>query len=534
MFNKEHLNSIKKNCFILFFLILLSSHFSTAESSNSDQPFSKIQNKIEKNWKNSKAPSVAISVAKDGEIIWEKAFGLANIENKIEATPNTMYSLASISKPITATGLMILVERGLVKLDKPVNDYLGKAKLKAYEGNVSDATVQRVLHHTAGLPTHWNFYLENEQPQRPCMDESIQRFGFLVSPPGEKYNYSNFGYGIIDYVIERVSKQSYPEFMKTEVFEPLGLSRMAIFTKAQNENFVAQRYCSSGKRSSFYDFDHRGASAVYSSAHDLVRFGMFHLNDKPVDQISILSRETVNKMQTLTDPKVPYSDYRLGWSVSERFGYKLVSHSGGMTGVRTTLYLIPSENLVIAVLSNGETIDTNRIADWIIEELLPFHERAGNWITEKLFPPQNETLNKGISQPLKKTSGTQASVTMSNLTGQWEGEIKIDKINIPIRVKVESKKKVWLSILTDSTLTKEIHLRQKLTPVRAEDVSVRLTGGMFSAAFPIVLPIKDIQGKNNWVHLNLKVRDNRASGYTMAYSSDGLFGLPFHTEIFKK
>src|SRR5579863_2698342 len=89
------------------------------------------------------APSIAVAVARDGKIIWEEGFGWADRERKIRATPETMYSLASISKPITATGLMILVQAGKIDLDKPVNDYLGSVKLRARVGDAADATVRR-------------------------------------------------------------------------------------------------------------------------------------------------------------------------------------------------------------------------------------------------------------------------------------------------------------------------------------------------------------------------------------------------------
>src|SRR5438034_2341809 len=103
-------------------------------------------------------PSLAVAVARDGEILWEEGFGWADRENRVPATEHTMYSLASISKPITATGVMVLKERGKLDLDRPINDYLGEAKLKAWIGDAAEATVRRVANHTSGLPLHWHFF----------------------------------------------------------------------------------------------------------------------------------------------------------------------------------------------------------------------------------------------------------------------------------------------------------------------------------------------------------------------------------------
>lgn len=102
-------------------------------------------------------PSISVAVAQDGKILWEESFGWADREKRIEATPHTMYSMASISKPMTATGLMTLVQAGKIDLEKPVNDYLGNVKLRARVGDASGATVRRVANHTAGLPTNPTF-----------------------------------------------------------------------------------------------------------------------------------------------------------------------------------------------------------------------------------------------------------------------------------------------------------------------------------------------------------------------------------------
>src|SRR5262245_44503619 len=174
------------------------------------------------------APSVAVAVAKDGRIIWEEAIGWANREKQIAASVNTMYALASISKPITATGLMTLVERGQVDLDQPANRYLDPAKLTGLAGSANAATVRGLLSHTAGLPLHTQLYYADRDYSPPSPEETIRRYGVLVFPPGQVFEYANLGYGILDYHIERVSGRRYADFMRTEVFVPLGLSHTAI------------------------------------------------------------------------------------------------------------------------------------------------------------------------------------------------------------------------------------------------------------------------------------------------------------------
>src|SRR4051812_31780772 len=154
-------------------------------------------------------PSLAVGVAREGVIIWEEGFGWADRENQIPATPNILYSLASISKPITTTGLMVLKQRGLIELDRPIDDYLGDAKLTARVGRAADATVRRVANHTAGLPLHYQFFYTDQPDRPPPFNETIRRYGNLITAPGERSQYSNLGYGMLDYVIARIAGQSY-------------------------------------------------------------------------------------------------------------------------------------------------------------------------------------------------------------------------------------------------------------------------------------------------------------------------------------
>jgi CubicO group peptidase (beta-lactamase class C family) len=115
-----------------------------------------------------KVPSVSIAVAHNGEVVWAEAFGWADKENGIRAAPNTMYRLASISKPITATAVMRLVDAGLVDLDAPLEEYLGGITLRYYAGTPEAVTVRRVMQHRAGLPAHdQTFYLDEEPERRP-------------------------------------------------------------------------------------------------------------------------------------------------------------------------------------------------------------------------------------------------------------------------------------------------------------------------------------------------------------------------------
>src|SRR5262249_49348966 len=144
------------------------------------------------------------------------------------------------------------------------------------------------------------------------MDETILRYGNLVTAPGEKFEYSNLGFGVLDYVIARVSGRAYEDFMREEVFLKLGLTHTSVGIGPGLERYQAIRYGEDGLPIPFYDFDHRGASAIYASAHDLVRFGLFHLKAHLPDQKAILSDASIDAMQKPTFTSGNYNSRGVG------------------------------------------------------------------------------------------------------------------------------------------------------------------------------------------------------------------------------
>lgn len=175
-------------------------------------------------------PSLSIAVTQGNSVLWEEGFGWDDRKHRIAATPDTLYSLASISKPITATAVMILKERGLLNLDQPIDDYLGDSKLHAWVGHGKDATVRRVANHTPGLPLHYQFFYQDELYIPPPIGETIRRYGNLVTAPGGRFQYSNLGgYCLLSEVIARLSGKSYADFHSEEVFLP---QRKEMFTGA--------------------------------------------------------------------------------------------------------------------------------------------------------------------------------------------------------------------------------------------------------------------------------------------------------------
>jgi len=441
--------------------------------------------------------SVAVAIAKDGKIIWEEATGWANREKMIPATVNTMYSQASISKPVTATGIMVLVERGKVDLDRPANDYLGAGKLTGLAGDASGATVKRVLSHTAGLPLHYQFFYADRGYSPPTMDETIARYGNLVFAPGRIFEYSNLGFGIIDYIIERVSGQPYPDFMRNEVFLPLGLTRTAVGIPAGMEAFAAERYDRNQRPISFYVFDHNGASAVYSSAHDLIRFGMFHLKNRLAEQRAILKDATLDLMHTAVAP----ATYGLGWAVSEDDnGYRRYAHTGGMPGVATVLHIFPTANLAVVVLANASQRP----------------EPVAREIETLMLPGWGDSLKARQARPR-----TPPTSSVTELAGEWSGTLRTWQRTVPMRllVKPDGDIHVWIA-----------------EQQRAIVNNPNFANGRLSGRFAGQIPTDDA---GRWRHdlvLGLLLEGNTLRGQVNAltFSDPSYYALASYAELTKK
>jgi CubicO group peptidase (beta-lactamase class C family) len=498
---------------VIVLLVSAISDFASAQGSAAGQPapaevpvdrFEAARTFIRTEMERTGIPSVAVAVAKDGKILWEEGFGWADRENMVAATPNTMYSLASISKPMTATALMKLVEQSKVNLDRPANDYLGTGKVTGPAGDTSQATIRRVLSHTAGLPLHFQFFYEDGGYRPPSMDETIARYGILVHPPGKVYEYSNLGFGILGEVIARVTHREYADYMRTEVFLPLAMTRTSVGLEPRLKPHAAVRYDAQQRPIPTYDFDHPAASIIYSSAHDLIRFGMFHLKDHLPEQQQILKDTTLDLMHTLATPTSPTEEgYGLGWFIdNDDNGYRRVFHTGRMPGVRTILNLYPSENVAIVVLTNRSNPSVLGIAQQLAASVLPKYAEA---LAKK--KPREEPKPPPFVPP-------------SALLGEWSGTVRTWEDVLPFHLTFQPDGDVHVKMGEQ--------LETLLNNARFKDGNLQ---GRFLGA----IPTKDASRHRHAVLLNLWLRDGKLSGEATAQTvgEPAYFALTSYAELSK-
>lgn len=416
---------IKKIPLILVLLAVIVSCSEKNRPSNiaiQNERFESIKDSILKKVDKGDIPSLSVAVFENGKITWMESFGFADKENKIKATPTTLYGIASISKPITATGVMKLYEDEKIDLDSDIKNYLKDLNLKYYVDDSIRVNCRNLLSHTAGLPMHFQYYYGNDIALIPNVKEVVSKYGIIVNKPTSKYEYANLGYGILGEVIAQSSGVNFNEYMTQEIFNPLGMTQTSLDVSSKTLNKLAKRYDLNGKLIPYSFSDTPGAGNVSTTIKDLILFGKFHLSMESESKETILNENTIQSMQQrqYDDNINGRNTYGLGWFIDDsNYKYKMVYHAGGMDGIDAMIRLIPEKNIAVAAISNRYSEYTHQVTEDILLEMIPDLKT----INEK--QSKNET--PAIRNKTKK-------VMQSDLIGSWTGHIVTDKKQIPIEL----------------------------------------------------------------------------------------------------
>jgi serine beta-lactamase-like protein LACTB, mitochondrial len=316
-----------------------------------------------------KVPGLSVALVERGQLLWSKGFGLANLEDESPATPQTLYRLGSVSKPLTATAAMQLWERGKLDLDAPIQKYC-----PAFPEKPQPITTRELLGHLGGIR-----HYKSESPDDPEISNTkhfddpiaggIQFFANdpLVAPPGTHFNYSTYGYTLVGCVIQGASGEKYASEVHENVFVPAGMTS----TRTDDHYAIVPH------RAGFYAKDKSGAvvnadfldssykipgGGWLSSAEDMGRFESAILTGK------LLKRRTLVLMWTTQKPSDgAKDDYGLGWGIGEQDHVVTVGHDGGQQGTSTAFVLAPAQGEGIVVLSNLEDADTVSLANDLLK-----------------------------------------------------------------------------------------------------------------------------------------------------------------------
>jgi CubicO group peptidase (beta-lactamase class C family) len=288
--------------------------------------------------------SGSVLVAKGGKVILSKGYGMASYELEVANTPQTKFRLGSITKQFTGLAIAQLQERGLVNVEDPITKYLSD-----FPKEVGDkVTVYHLLTHTSGIPSFTNFADYRQIKMNTFSGEKLIAWlkdKPLEFTPGEKFKYNNSGYFLLGYLIEKVSGKSYEQYLKENIFEPLGMKNTGYDHGKEIIKNRAAGYTVKGKEIENAEYIDMtvpgGAGAMYSTVEDL------YIWDRALYTEKLVKKATLDKIFT------PFkSDYAYGWVVNEQFKRKRISHGGGIDGFNTTLVRFVNDDVFIVALSN--------------------------------------------------------------------------------------------------------------------------------------------------------------------------------------
>ena len=297
------------------------------------------------------------------DFVWVEGFGRADLENDVPAKPESSYRMASVTKPMTAVGVLTLVEEGRIDLDAEVQEYVPYFPRKEHP-----ITVRQLLGHLGGISHYRDYDAEGHFKEPKTTRESIAVFEDfeLVAEPGTRYGYSTYGYNLLGAVIEAASGRSYGDYMTEHVWRPLGMGSTRMDDpRALIPHRVVGYELLGGElaRSEYLDVSSRFAGGgTRSTVPDMLRFA------KGLDEGKLLSDETRSRMWTALSTREGLNvGYGFGWSTSTGNGRFLVGHGGSQAETKTYLLVAPHLDFAVAVASNFEGTDPSAYAQKVFE-----------------------------------------------------------------------------------------------------------------------------------------------------------------------
>lgn len=298
----------------------------------------------------------SILVVEKGEVIYENTFGYVDIAAKEPLDANAPFYLASLSKQFTAVAIMLLEKEGKLNyLDKLINfmPYLPKG--------YSEVTIHQLLTHTAGIRDYFDMGLNRPGLENADVMEALAKLKGPEFNPGQKYRYSNSGYVMLAMIIEIASGVQYPDYIKKEIFEPLGMTNAFVATQNTKDSVVVKGY-DSKFRLDDYDLLTYGDGGIYATAQDLLKWERSIQNAELLDYSSL---SLAFKPVTLDNGSE--RRYGYGWEIGNNMDGRFIYHSGGLAGFRTYMEQQLSEEDALIILSNNSSTKILEIRNTIVK-----------------------------------------------------------------------------------------------------------------------------------------------------------------------
>ena len=358
-------------------------------------------------WSGNDTPGAAVAVVQDGEIIYKKGYGIANLEYDIPISPSSIFHIASISKQFTVFSILLLEKQGKLNLDDDIRKYI--PEVPDFGKTI---TLKHLASHTSGLRDQWTLlqmagWRMDDVITKEQVLKLVSKQKELNFAPGDEYLYCNTGFTLLAEVVARVSEMSFAEFTDANIFKPLKMNNTLFYD--DHEKIVRNRtysyYADSlGFKKSVLNYANVGATSLFTTVEDLSLWSINFSNPKVGDTAII---NLMNTPVVLNNGKT--FGGALGQFVGEYKGLNEIQHGGADAGYRSYLTRFPDENFAVIVFSNSAEFSSGRMAHKVVDIYLKDRFKV---------EPEKEVIN---DEPGSKPFD-ESSVNLSDFTGHFYSE----------------------------------------------------------------------------------------------------------------
>lgn len=333
-----------KNISIIFLLIIC---IASCTMNNEDKI-----NQIFRGYNKPDVPGAAVMIIKNGEIIFQKGFGFANLELNQPVNETTNFRLASVTKQFTAMSILLLIERGKLKYNTTLKEIF--PDFPEYGSKIN---IKNLLQHTSGLIDYEDLIHDSVTIQLKDKDvlELIMKTDSTYFEPGSQHKYSNSGYALLALTVEKISGKPFRDFLYDNIFKPLEMENTIAFENSINE--VTNRAYGYTITENGIDLTDQsitsavlGDGGIYSSLNDLYKWDQALYTDSVIDEKYLIESLTPG----ITSDGTEFS-YGYGWHLEKRYNTKVVYHTGSTRGFRNIIYRIPEKHFTVVILTNRNT-----------------------------------------------------------------------------------------------------------------------------------------------------------------------------------
>ena len=383
--------AIRRLALVLIVCLALSAPLQ-AQNSGVPASLNGLDGFVEQVMKEWQVPGLAVAVVKDGRVVYSKGFGYRDVKKGLKVTPDTLFAIGSCSKSFTATALAILAGEGKLDWDKSVRDYLPDFRLHdAYA--TGQLRPRDLVTHQSGLPRHDMVWYGSPLSRKELFDRL--RYLEPSKPLHAKYQYNNLMFMTAGVLIERISGNTWEEFVRRRILDPLGMktSNFSVNDSQKTSDFSLPYQEEKGevKEIPFRNIDAIGpAGSINSSVNEMTRWLLVQLGKGKFEGRQIITEKSLGEVHTpqivaggdLKYDESFYSSYAMGWGVTSYRGHPALAHSGGIDGFTSAVRFLPKDQLGVVVLTNSSSPASGLIASNAVDRMLGLSEAP--WLQRAL------------------------------------------------------------------------------------------------------------------------------------------------------